>query len=265
VDNVQQQFIGGLADSIPRAISSEIGPALRTKLCQEAVRQRCNPLRGLASLPHLTARIANEVAIVSGCHAELSSISASGAAGWLEALLLGRRDLGLPAELADFVSVRIARHLDPYIDGDATQPPLVPFLAQLEAAYQQEHEGRALPLPSEMVLGMYMYHAVSKLNATHCFGELMMGQGRLPVLNEELEAHVVAAGKSVAESVRRDFGDRSFPGMSLSAAELEALSRKHASFLYQNQQAMSDRLLEANAAGDVRRKQEVKRIFGIDT
>ena len=49
-------------------------------------------------------------------------VSKSGAAGWLASLLCGRVTLDLPPDLHTFVTTAIARHLDPYIDGEVLSP-----------------------------------------------------------------------------------------------------------------------------------------------
>ena len=48
------------------------------------------------------------------------------------------------------------------------------------------------------------------------------------------------------------------------AEVIERLARDHAQSLYANHSQMAAKLAEANAAGEVGRKEEMKRIFGIE-
>ena len=122
-----------------------------------------------------------------------------------------------------------------------------------------------------------------------------MGQGRLPIPEHELEVHLGALGSALADGVKRDFGDgAAVRGMRVSVGLVENLARGHAQvshyrprlpspphptctldasplpltppaqLLYANYQQMSERLNEANASGEINRKAEMKRIFGID-
>ena len=60
--------------------------------------------------------------------------------------------------------------------------------------------------------------------------------------------------------------DPSEPGgrLQLRPDVLEQLAREHAQSLYANHSQMAAKLAEANAAGEIGRKEEMKRIFGID-
>jgi len=91
-----------------------------------------------------------------------------------------------------------------------------------------------------------------------------MGEGRAPVMQPELEGHLRGLGGALRAAVERDFGVAAVGGEPLGAPFLESVARRHAQGLYTHQQAMGVRLAEANVAGEVGRKDEMKRIFGID-
>jgi hypothetical protein len=153
--------------------------------------------------------------------------------------------------------------LDPFLDGEPTPaaaPP--PFLPALRAAYAAAHAGRSLPAPTAFVLAFYLRHAVAKANCVHCFGELQMGEGRPRISQPELEVHLSALAAAVVEAVGRDFGGGC--GIPVEASLIEAAAREHAQLLYAHQQALNDRLAEANAAGEEGRRREMRRIFGIE-
>ena len=111
-----------------------------------------------------------------------------------------------------------------------------------------------------------MVHAIARSNTTHCFGELLMGQGRLPVPPYEQDAHFAALGKALNIAVLRDFGPENctIQGVPVSVALVEQMAREHSRLLFLQQQIFSNHLAEANRLGEVGRKDEMKRIFNID-
>ena len=121
-------------------------------------------------------------------------------------------------------------------------------------------------MPAELVLTQYVVHGIARSNTTHCFGDLMMGQGRLPVAPYEQDAHYVALGKGLRAALLKDFGPEAstIQGAQVTETIIEELSREHSRLLYLQQHVMGNALAEANRLGEVGRKDEMKRIFGID-
>jgi hypothetical protein len=157
----------------------------------------------------------------------------------------------------------VACHLDPYLDGERTAADAPPaFLPALRAAYVAAHGHRSLPAPPPLVLAFYLRHAIAKSNYVHCFGEMLMGEGRPPVMQPELEAHLTALAAAAVRAVDRDFGGAA--GIPVDAPFLEAAAREHAQLMYAQQQQLNDRLAEENAAGEEGRRQEMLRIFGVE-
>ena len=109
-------------------------------------------------------------------------------------------------------------------------------------------------------------HAIARANTTHCFGELLMGQGRLPVAPYEQDAHFVALGRALCDAVKRDFGPEActIQGAAVTPQLVEELAREHSRLLFLQQQVLGNSLAEANRLGEVGRKDEMKRIFGIE-
>jgi hypothetical protein len=271
-------------------------------MCEEAVKARCAPLLALASVDDVALRIYHSVSVM---HTFSAEVTKSGAAGWLASLLCGRVTLDLPPDLHTFVTTAIARHLDPYIDGEVLSPAdeapeaKAPLLGRMQAEYS-EKMGHDLPVsrpprrpssprpphntapplgsdpapssrgpvqvPPELVLAVYTTHAIARSNTTHLFGELSMGQGRLPVSEGEQERHIAALARALAVAVARDFGAgrASIEGVDIDAPLIDDLARKHRALLYAQQRGLSRVLAEANRQGEVGRKEEMKRIFGVE-
>ena len=116
------------------------------------------------------------------------------------------------------------------------------------------------------MLALYVIHAVAKSDATQCFTELVMGQGRLPITGQPQTAHCKALGKAVEQAVVRDFGPslRSIQGVQVTAALVESLAKEHTSSLFGEHYRAAERLAEANKQGEIGRKDEMKRIFGLE-
>lgn len=116
------------------------------------------------------------------------------------------------------------------------------------------------------MLAVYTTHAIARSNTTHLFGELSMGQGRLPVSEGEQERHIAALARALAVAVARDFGAgrASIEGVDIDAPLIDDLARKHRALLYAQQRGLSRVLAEANRQGEVGRKEEMKRIFGVE-
>ena len=76
---------------------------------------------------------------------------------------------------------------------------------------------------------------------------------------------MAALGRALAEAIGRDFGGLdSIQGLQLRPKVIERLAREHAQALYANHSQMAAKLAEANATGEIGRKEEMKRIFGIE-
>ena len=270
IDNVTLQFTSGLRATVPSAVATQVGSVQVQRLCAQAVASRCKKLRAAHPEADIAARLWEEVSMSAKLQQQLAS-SGDSLQTFLSDLLKGAAKLQLPAHLLDFVASRIASHLDPYIDGDVTTPaheasrgtsPMLPWLQRL---YKEQH-GRPLPVPAEVVLTQYVVHGIARANATHCFGDLMMGQGRLPVAPYEQDAHFVALGRALRGAILKDFGAEAstIQGAQVTETIIEELAREHSRLLYLQQQVMGNALADANRLGEVGRKDEMKRIFGID-
>jgi hypothetical protein len=266
VENVQQQFMVGLRASVPPTTASQMSKHLLSKLCETAVSMRCDRLRQLTSADELVGRIWEEVSIVQNF---VSSVSKKGPQPWLLSLCLETEKVQLPEELYDFIATHIARHLDPYLDGDVTSPEeergTSPMYKLLLEAYQAKY-GRELPAPPEVVLAMYVSYCIMKSNAYQCFGDLVMGQGRLPQPGPPQERHCVALGKALEIAIEKDFGvaHGKIQGVPISANLIQEIAKEHSSKLFYDHTKNAERLAEANRLGEIGRKEEMKRIFGIE-
>ena len=175
----------------------------------------------------------------------------------------------LPEALEDYIASHISSHLDPYIDGDVTNAKeergTSPMYDLLTQKYQKEH-GRELPAPQEVVLALYLRHGIGKSNAYQCFTDLVMGQGRLPIMGEPQTRHCKALGVALADAVAKDFGKGSakIQGVAITPAMIEQLAKTHSDRLFFDHQKNAERLAEANREGEIGRKAEMKRIFGIE-
>ena len=96
-------------------------------------------------------------------------------------------------------------------------------------------------VPPELVLAVYTTHAIARSNTTHLFGELSMGQGRLPVSEGEQERHIAALARALAVAVARDFGAgrASIEGVDIDAPLIDDLARKHRALLYAQQRGLA--------------------------
>ena len=72
--------------------------------------------------------------------------------------------------------------------------------------------------------------------------------------------------RALAVAVARDFGAgrASIEGVDIDAPLIDDLARKHRALLYAQQRGLSRVLAEANRQGEVGRKEEMKRIFGVE-
>ena len=235
-------------------------------MSQTAVNHRCNNLRQAYCEEELKTHIWEEVSIVQDF---LVDVSKQGPQKWLLALLLETQTLPMPEHLQAFIMTHVAKHLDPFIDGEITSPEeergTSPMHRCLQAEYEKAH-GRELPVPMEIVLALYVRHAVAKSNATQCFTDLVMGQGRLPLHGEPQRIHCAAIGVALEAAIVKDFGASyaKIQGVYMSAKLLEELAKEHSSKLFYDHSKNSERLAEANRLGELGRKEEMKRIFGIE-
>jgi len=268
VDNVRQQFVVGLRSAVPTTVAAALGQDTLDALCDHAVTYRCDRLRAIADLDEVGHRIWEEVAIVQDF---LAGVSKAGPQSWLLSLFLGETKVALPEELEGYIATRIADHLDPYIDGEVTCPAdetkrdTSPLYEKLLQAYERDH-GRELPAPAELVLALYLRHGICKSNAYQCFTDLVMGQGRLPIMGDPQLRHCKALGVAIEKAVEKDFGKQltKIQGVPISAPLVEELAKTHSDRLFFDHQKNGERLAEANRVGEIGRKEEMKRIFGIE-
>ncbi len=122
-------------------------------------------------------------------------------------------------------------------------------------------------MPAELVLALYVKHAVAKTNATQVFTDLVYGQGRMPITGAAPHAaHCRALGVALEAAVGRDFGAAhcAVGGLAITAGVVEELAKQHAAKLFAEHGVAQERLNEANRLGEIGRKEEIKRIFGIE-
>ena len=81
-----------------------------------------------------------------------------------------------------------------------------------------------------------------------------------------MERHIEGLGKALTLAVDRDFGreHNAIQGVVVTGELVKQLAREHATQLHVQHHHMSEKLAEANRIGEVGRKEEVKRIFGLD-
>ena len=117
-----------------------------------------------------------------------------------------------------------------------------------------------------MVLALYVKHAVGKSGAYQCFSDLVMGQGRLPIFGERKGQHCTAIGKALEAAILKDFGaaNTKIQGVPISASLIQQLAEAHSDQLHIDHQKNAEKLAEANRLGELGRKDEMKRIFGIE-
>ena len=140
-----------------------------------------------------------------------------------------------------------------------------PLFQKLQAKYEKAY-GRELPAPPELILAAYIRHAVCKANATQCFTDLVMGQGRLPIPGEPQRKHCEALGVALEAAIEKDFGPShtKIQGVPMGSKLLEELAKEHSTKLFYDHAKNAERLAEANRLGEIGRKEEMKRIFGIE-
>ena len=89
------------------------------------------------------------------------------------------------------------------------------------------------------------FSPVCVAQAYQCFTDLVMGQGRLPIMGDPQMTHCRALGVALEKAIEKDFGKQH--------AKIQGVHQKNA-----------ERLAEANRVGELGRKEEMKRIFGIE-
>ena len=257
----------GLRSSVPPATAQQLGKPLMDTMCELAVTERRERLRALS-----TAR-RDHVARVGGGgdragfrHQRRQVGSTAVAAGAAPP----DDPRGVPETLAGTSPAHISNHLDPYIDGEITSPEEERgHLAHVQTAVRglrarlRARAARA----AEVVLALYVRHGICKANATQCFTDLVMGQGGC---RSRARRRTATARPSAARSRRpshKDFGavhSRRSRASPISAALIESLAKEHSNKLFVDHQKNAERLAEANRLGELGRKEEMKRIFGID-
>ena len=156
VGDVEQQFVDGLQESVQKQAALQMGPALLRELCDTAVRHRCDALRGMLTLEDLQERVWMEVSVMQGF---TQRVGEQGVDRWLSDLLSQKTSLDLPAGLLEFATVEVARHLDPFIDGDATRfdssacPPLLEHMKASEPL-PNIHPAPAVPADTRRLLAV---------------------------------------------------------------------------------------------------------------
>ena len=73
-------------------------------------------------------------------------------------------------------------------------------------------------------------------------------------------------GIALEAAIAKDFGHAhtKIQGVPVSASLIEGLAQKHSSHMFVEHQRNAERLAEANRLGEIGRKDEMKRIFGIE-
>ena len=108
--------------------------------------------------------------------------------------------------------------------------------------------------------------SVCVAQAYQCFTDLVMGQGRLPIMGDPQMTHCRALGVALEKAIEKDFGKAhaKIQGVPISAQLVEELAKQHSDRLFFDHQKNAERLAEANRVGELGRKEEMKRIFGIE-
>jgi hypothetical protein len=110
------------------------------------------------------------------------------------------------------------------------------------------------------------FSPVCVAQAYQCFTDLVMGQGRLPIMGDPQMTHCRALGVALEKAIEKDFGKQhaKIQGVPISAQLVEELAKQHSDRLFFDHQKNAERLAEANRVGELGRKEEMKRIFGIE-
>ena len=193
-------------------------------------------------------------------------------------LVLGVARLPLRRNAADFVSVAVAKYLDPFIDGEVAAPNRDSLRGQgclervLEAwkrrwATEQVAVGIPPQLSADCVLAQYLAHAICKMNVAFGFGEMVNGEGRSPASNYHAMKHIMLLGTQLVEAVERDFPRDAFgPSASklrdVTAEQITYVAQCHLQGLHAYHHTIHQALTTANAEGEVGRKEERVRIWG---
>lgn len=115
------------------------------------------------------------------------------------------------------------------------------------------------------VVGVYIRHAVLKLNALLGFGPHTPGLGRQPVPSGAQRRHLRALGGALLEALQREFGSGGpvrVGGLALSAALLEGLAAEQLATAIEAHADLCAALVAANREGEEGRRAERVRIWG---
>jgi hypothetical protein len=192
--------------------------------------------------------------------------------GWLYGLVLGSIETDLPQRIADFLCTTVAKYLDPFIDGEVPRGAWEArssglFSARLDAAWAAHRPPNApakLHIAPEVVLAVYIKHAVTKMNLNHGFGDHVPGLGRQPILPDEQELHAQDVEASVMRAIRSDFdaAHLRIRGLDVTEEVLQGLICAHLRACVYFQEELAVALSEANKDGEEARLQERLRIWG---
>jgi len=235
LDDVEQQFIGGMEQVLRTALAAPLDTAAR-QLCVAAVHAHRLKMEAEYDPADIEAVFAERVGklLPEKREPERAKPHAVGRFGkvsknaetplaFLSSAVMAKTGLGLPAPLADWLSVQVSRYLDPFIDGEVEASKYQArseglFLARLKAAWSdarvspQEAAMRAahggpgdMPVPPAVALVAYVRHCIVKMNTNLGFSQHIPGMGRQPVSFVEQERHAKQLGAAVVAAIARDF------------------------------------------------------------
>lgn len=120
-------------------------------------------------------------------------------------------------------------------------------------------------VPTELLVGAFVRHAVHKMNMQLGFGAHVPGVGRQPISQMQQARHAKILAVSVLEAVQRDFNGGNpvqLSGLALSAELLEGLVVEHLQAVFAAHADLNAALAIANKEGEEARKVERMRIWG---
>mmetsp|Transcript_20567 Transcript_20567/g.55409 ORF Transcript_20567/g.55409 Transcript_20567/m.55409 type:complete len:622 (+) Transcript_20567:133-1998(+) len=117
----------------------------------------------------------------------------------------------------------------------------------------------------DVLAGVYIRHAVRKMNAVLCFGPHVPGVGRQPISAMAQQRHVKILAVSILEAVQRDFNHGkplAIRGTQITTEALESVVQDHMNLLFSHHNDLNAALAIANKEGEEARKAERMRIWG---
>jgi hypothetical protein len=191
---------------------------------------------------------------------------------WLQAFVLGASGLELPEELDGWLTTAVARHLDPFIDGEAARregggEDSGLLTERLVRMLDKDCSVRGVTAPAirpRDVLVVYLRHAITKMNALYGFQDHIPGLGRAPTSSDEQTTHARRLGVALERALERDFSpdERCVASLPITSDLVAQLSLTHLSGCILYSQSLSNALAAANAEGQEARRRERVRIWG---